>query len=75
MDTFYNTFTEKEDLLKIVLGDFHMDNYYDNWINTKMDDFKTFYSHLDNMHKKIYDTLNDKCIKKKWKDYVKVKKG
>ena len=57
-DRYTDTRKRKIDLVKIILGTFHIDSYYDEWVDKKMTDFDTFYSHLDNKHKWHYDHLN-----------------
>ena len=49
---------KKEVLLKMLFGETHMDNYYQEWINKKMIDYETFFLHLDNNHKHKYLMLN-----------------
>ena len=53
MDKAFNTI-DKRTLLEIVLGDSHIDSYYQEWIDNKMENFKTFFRHLDYEHQKIY---------------------
>ena len=53
MDKAFNTI-DKRTLLEIVLGDFHMENYYQEWIDHKMNTFKMFFNHLDREHQIIY---------------------
>ena len=45
-------------LLKLVLGDNHMDSYYTEWIVFKMRSFDDFSNNLDVQHRQIYLTLN-----------------
>ena len=49
---------DKHELLLILFGHRHTENYYEDWITNKMKDFKTFYNHLSKNHKNHYKILN-----------------
>ena len=57
---FYSETQErKKTLVQMILGTFHMDNYYKEWVDHKMTDFETFYGHLDQHHQCRYDYMNN----------------
>ena len=60
-DVLYNDIKKKQ-LLKMLFGNQHMDNYYQEWINKKMINYETFFEYLDNEHKEKYLILNLKYV-------------
>jgi len=54
--------SNKLTLIKSLFGEYHIDSYYEDWVNNKMNTYKEFFNHLDDENKKKYLNLNQLLV-------------